>query len=763
MLCPKCGAQNGDDSRFCLNCGQNLTIPQSALPQETPAASAPQVPSPVEAPAAPQAVPAAPATQCDPMSYAPAQADAAPAPQPAFVQPENTANVPAEYIPPADAPGKKKKKKGVKWIVTGAVAAVVLLLAGAGWLFYPKIMQAVLGPEKYYFMAEKKALTAGAKSLAEQFEDIMNTPLSASGDVKFVVEGLDALPEEMQSEELDAVVAQLDKASIHVEINRDAKQGLSSSKVAASYDGQTLAEVLVQQTKDRIGLSLPGLSDGQYVANVSGEWLIKLLSADKTEWQQLTGLTDKQRDKLLNSLIENVLVKSFPKENVVKGSDTYDDIKCSTTTFVIDETVIGNLIENLAKELDRTEIRTICEYAVQYAYDRMKEIVGEEQAARIPFPSDEEINEAIDNLIDELESVDAEGLLPEDTELEYTVFYNSRGRVVAREFQQDDGYYKNAVVLATYAKGSQHVQEFKYSTKGEKLSNTITIRNDYTNKGGKIDGKMTAGATYTEGKTTYCTVTYTGEQDVKVGGVPMFIGEVKLTVDGGTIGASELGEISLIYTTAKNGGSAVDTSLLASITIEEKTIKAGLKGTLTYSDKANVGDVSVAEKSTLTEEDLPEIGEKLMQRVQEIFGDLFGGTAQAPGDDPDPSYPSDPGDDPGDEPDPVEPGISGGMTMQDFIASIQDEIDEMASSMEGAGLKLTVAARGNSLAYSYQYTFDVGDVSLVRDALGQSLDGMASTFEGILSAMKPAVPNAQSVIVEFLDQNGTIIVSKEFK
>lgn len=156
MLCPKCGAQNGDDSRFCLSCGQNLTIPQADPTQEAQAAAAAQVPAPVEAPAVPDAVPPVPAVQYDPAACTPAQPqpDAAPAAGAAAVQPDAATYVSPEYIPPADAPEKKKKKKGVKWIVTGAVAAVVLLLAGAGWLFYPKIMQAVLGPEKYYFMAE---------------------------------------------------------------------------------------------------------------------------------------------------------------------------------------------------------------------------------------------------------------------------------------------------------------------------------------------------------------------------------------------------------------------------------------------------------------------------------------------------------------------------------------------------------------------------------------------------------------------------------
>ena len=108
-------------------------------------------------------------------------------------------------------------------------------------------------------------------------------------------------------------------------------------------------------------------------------------------------------------------------------------------------------------------------------------------------------------------------------------------------------------------------------------------------------------------------------------------------------------------------------------------------------------------------------------------------------------------------------GSAGNMTLQAFIASIQGEIDEMASAMESSGMKLNVAARGNSLLYSYQYTIDIGDTSLIKDTLAQSMDGMSSMFDDVLSAMKLAVPDAQSIILEFLDKDGNVIVSKEFK
>ena len=106
--------------------------------------------------------------------------------------------------------------------------------------------------------------------------------------------------------------------------------------------------------------------------------------------------------------------------------------------------------------------------------------------------------------------------------------------------------------------------------------------------------------------------------------------------------------------------------------------------------------------------------------------------------------------------------VSGNLSVKDFIASIQPQIDQMASSIESSGMKLSVSARGNSMVYSYQYLTDVGDTSVIKGALDQAMDQMASTFTTILSSMKQVVPDAKSIIVEYLDMNGNVIVSKEY-
>ena len=93
----------------------------------------------------------------------------------------------------------------------------------------------------------------------------------------------------------------------------------------------------------------------------------------------------------------------------------------------------------------------------------------------------------------------------------------------------------------------------------------------------------------------------------------------------------------------------------------------------------------------------------------------------------------------------------------------QAQIDEMSSAMEGQGMKISVEVRGNSLAYVYQFTTDVGDAETIKSGLEQSMSAMEETFNTLLSQVKAEVAETESMIVEYLDKDGNVLLSKEFK
>ena len=97
-------------------------------------------------------------------------------------------------------------------------------------------------------------------------------------------------------------------------------------------------------------------------------------------------------------------------------------------------------------------------------------------------------------------------------------------------------------------------------------------------------------------------------------------------------------------------------------------------------------------------------------------------------------------------------------TVESYISSIQSDIDTMKESMGISGANLDVTARGNSMVYSFQFTTDVGDTSLIKDSLSSAMDQMASTFENGFQELKAKVSSAESIIVEYLDKDGNVIV-----
>ena len=104
-----------------------------------------------------------------------------------------------------------------------------------------------------------------------------------------------------------------------------------------------------------------------------------------------------------------------------------------------------------------------------------------------------------------------------------------------------------------------------------------------------------------------------------------------------------------------------------------------------------------------------------------------------------------------------------GMTVDEYIEKEKASLDALSSSYTSLGLKTNIYAKGNSLVYSYQYTTDIGSNDFLKESLNSTLESLSSTYDSLLSMMKIQVPNAESIIVEYLDIDGNVIASKEYK
>lgn len=102
--------------------------------------------------------------------------------------------------------------------------------------------------------------------------------------------------------------------------------------------------------------------------------------------------------------------------------------------------------------------------------------------------------------------------------------------------------------------------------------------------------------------------------------------------------------------------------------------------------------------------------------------------------------------------------VPAGATLESYIASMQDEMGQME---DGSSLK--IEARGNALVYSYQFP-DMGlDGDLLKNAMEQALEGAAPTFEELVPMVRQEVAELESIVVEYLDVNGELLASREFK
>ena len=103
-----------------------------------------------------------------------------------------------------------------------------------------------------------------------------------------------------------------------------------------------------------------------------------------------------------------------------------------------------------------------------------------------------------------------------------------------------------------------------------------------------------------------------------------------------------------------------------------------------------------------------------------------------------------------------------GLDIAGYIAASQKEIDQLTASLKDSGMELKVIARGNSLVYSYQYT-TISSSDVMKSTLDKAMESTVDTFNTVLKDLKKQVKSAESVIVEYLDKEGEVITSKEFK
>lgn len=104
-------------------------------------------------------------------------------------------------------------------------------------------------------------------------------------------------------------------------------------------------------------------------------------------------------------------------------------------------------------------------------------------------------------------------------------------------------------------------------------------------------------------------------------------------------------------------------------------------------------------------------------------------------------------------------GAVSDMTAKEYVDVFEktDEWKENVETFKKQGLKADIEARGDSIAYVYQYTIEIPDTAALKSAL----DETKSALQTAADALRKVLPKTDKVIYEYYDINGDLITSYE--
>ena len=96
-------------------------------------------------------------------------------------------------------------------------------------------------------------------------------------------------------------------------------------------------------------------------------------------------------------------------------------------------------------------------------------------------------------------------------------------------------------------------------------------------------------------------------------------------------------------------------------------------------------------------------------------------------------------------------------TLSELAAQLNEGLEE-ANAASGGMCTIKVTADGDKLVYSYTYAME-----LPGDMLQTSLDAAGEAYGGQVGAFKESGYGISAIVIQFLDQSGKVIASKDFK
>jgi len=481
----------------------------------------------------------------------------------------------------------------------------------------------ILGEKYYYLLLERDNL----KDLKKKYKDsYIKKYLSEYSYAYKVNAKLDG--DLMKSDPIMKQIADyISKIELNINYNantKDLKDTYLTSLISTKYDGKKFAEIDIKSANNKMQVSFPGLTEKKLGIESSSKSIrfTEAFLGDDKAFEELFGLTRGAYDKILERYLKDVIFKQIPDENVAFNNDSnFEDIKCNSITFNIDQKVISNIYKAVAKELENDKEVRVLVKSIANAYI---DILNEQQQMDITVPTEEEIEDEIKNLCDELNE-SAEDM--EEVQLVYTAYFKNNGDIISRQIS--DKLSDTSANLSTF-KDFSGTDIFNLNFK-ESDKTVFELKNEAKLQDTKYNGVFNLDVT---GK-SIIKANYSYEKDAKVGNLDAFVGDIQGKISLKQFNDSSLAEYSSfdlddIYFSIINkkidndtlGGKSIFTTK-----VDDKRIGLTIFTEVKQSNVANITKpvVDIDNSVKLTDDsELNEMGTEIVDSLQKKLLEIVG-------------------------------------------------------------------------------------------------------------------------------------------
>jgi hypothetical protein len=559
-----------------------------------------------------------------------------------------------EFKGPDSIADKGSAKKRRTFAIVAAMLAVMLLTTTLSTaLLSTSVKAAVYGPKFYYLSIEKQNLKDYLNNFKEDYIEKYQSEYSYDVTATAKMTG-DFISTD---DSLKLAADCLSGMEINARYNantKDLEDQYYTASFTANLKGSSLGGIDVKSADNKALISFPGLSEkniGMEVSKESNKYLKAFLDDDEA-FEEIFGISRKTFDKLVEKYFRNVIFNAIPNNKVsFNKSAVFQNNKCNSIVFKIDDKVIAGIYTALAKEIAKDkDLKTFLQSGMKSFGSYVEELGN----AYTDMPEISDIDQDIKDICNNLNDAakDVKGI-----NMTYTVYFENDGDILSRNLTS--GAKKDSVNLASYTdKSGNDIVSFYYDKGGKKI---IDFSNEQKLDNGSYKGKFNLGVLGGQ----VLNGEYTQEKDARVGGLDAYVGEVKGSIkvqelvnrfygymlgytsyndmdasdslydDGDEYYDSEeilddvIDDINFSYTSKRLGSDTLLGEVNVLTKIGGKSLNFSANTKLKQSDKANIAKPTVSLDNSISMTDIDEmqdlgedIGFNLITKILKVMPDI---------------------------------------------------------------------------------------------------------------------------------------------